>query len=241
MDQVSIVTPEGITLDMPLAGAGSRFIAAVIDTTLQLLTLLGLFILTRLAPDSGVVAALFVALAFAVFTAYDILFETLASGRTPGKRWTGLRVVTVAGGPIRFTTSAVRNLLRLVDILPGSYLVGIVTIILSKKNQRLGDMAAGTLVVRERTTVSSGPWSTGLPAADDADLDGWDPTALTADEVATVRRFLERRTTLTQEARARLGAELAGRLRPKVAAPVENLSDERFLELAVAAKLRRDV
>jgi uncharacterized RDD family membrane protein YckC len=240
MDRVSIVTPEGITLEMPLAGAGSRFIAAVIDTSLQVATLLGLLLLRLAAPDSGVVAALFVVLAFAVFTAYDILFETLASGRTPGKRWTGLRVVTAAGGPVRFTTSAIRNLLRLVDILPGSYLVGIVTIVVSKRNQRLGDMAAGTLVVRERTTVSSGPWSTGLPAADDADIEGWDPTALTADEVATVRRFLERRTSLTAEARARLAAELAGRLRPKVAAPVENLPNERFLELAVAAKLRRE-
>jgi hypothetical protein len=113
------------------------------------------------------------------------------------------------------------------------------TIIVSRRNQRLGDMAAGTLVVRERTTVASGPWTTGLPAADDAELEGWDTTALTGEEVATVRRFLERRTTLTPEARARLAAELAGRLRPKVAVPVGDLHDERFLELAVAAKLRR--
>lgn len=237
-DRITIVTPEGVNLELPLAGVGSRFIAAVIDTAIQLLTLLGLFLLASTVPDSGVVTGLTAVGAFAVFIAYDISFETLASGRTPGKRVTGLRVVTTGGAPVRFLTSAIRNLLRLVDILPGTYTVGIVTIVLTRRNQRLGDLAAGTLVVRERTPATAGPWMAATAEGVTAgELDGWDATALTGEEIATVRRFLERRPTLVPEARRRLAAELAGRLRPKVAAPVEDLADERFLELAVAARM----
>jgi uncharacterized RDD family membrane protein YckC len=241
-DHTSIVTPEGVTLDLPLAGVGSRFIAAIIDTAIQVVLLIAIVLIGSALPDSGVVAALTVIGAFAVFTAYDICFETLASGRTPGKRAVGLRVVTRGGAPVRFLTSAVRNLLRLVDILPGTYLVGIVCVIASRRNQRLGDLAAGTLVVRERTAAARAApsWTSAAhPPVDPEDIEGWDATALTSEETATGRRFLERRTTLVPEARARLAAELAGRLRPKVATPSDDLADETFLERAVAAKLHR--
>jgi uncharacterized RDD family membrane protein YckC len=242
-DHTSIVTPEGVTLDLPLAGVGSRFIAAVIDTTIQVLLVLGIGLIAAAAPESGLVAALTVVAAFAVFIGYDISFETLASGRTPGKRVAGLRVVTSGGAPIRFMTSAIRNVLRLVDILPGTYFVGIVAIVATKRNQRLGDLAAGTLVVRERTAAAkaASDWTSAAhPPVPDADVEGWDATGLTGDEVATVRRFLERRTTLVPEARARLAAELAGRLRPKVATPDDDLADETFLERALAAKRVRE-
>jgi uncharacterized RDD family membrane protein YckC len=244
-DQISIVTPEGITLALPLAGVGSRFIAALIDTSIQFAALLGLSLLRAGLPDNGVVSAVFIVVAFVLFTGYDISFETLASGRTPGKRVTGLRVVTAAGAPVRFTTSAIRNVLRVVDILPGTYLIGIVTIVLTTRNQRLGDLAAGTLVVRERTGADSrpsGPWTVvpGSDPGDDVDpFEGWDVTAVTGDEVATVRRFLERRTSLVPDARARLAAELAGRLRPKVAAPETDVPDETFLMRVVGAKGRQ--
>jgi uncharacterized RDD family membrane protein YckC len=237
-DHVSIVTAEGVSIDLPLAGVGSRFIAAIIDTAIQVATLIALGLVAAVAPDSGVVGAGFLFLAFALFTGYDICFETLASGRTPGKRVTGLRVVTAGGGPVRFLTSTIRNVLRLVDILPGTYLVGIVVIVATRRNQRLGDLAAGTLVVRERTSVSvpkDAPWVSSGYAADE-DLEGWDATALTEDEIATIRRFLDRRSTLVPDARARLAAELAGRVRPKVAAPTTDLADETFLERAVAAR-----
>jgi uncharacterized RDD family membrane protein YckC len=244
-EQVSIVTPEGITLDLPLAGVGSRFIAAIIDTAIQVAILIALGLVQAGAPDNGVLSAVFIVAAFVLFTGYDIAFETLASGRTPGKRVTGLRVVTVTGAPVRFTTSAVRNVMRLIDILPGTYLVGIVSIVATKRNQRLGDLAAGTLVVRERVDAHVRPsaaWTPVASANDPADagvvLAGWDVTAVTAEEVATVRRFLERRASLVPEARARLAAELAGRLRPKVATP-DDLVDEAFLARVVSAKAQQ--
>ena len=249
-DRISIATPEGVDVQLTLAGVGSRFIAAVIDQVIQWSIMLAAMLGLALAgtssglddsDDAGALAiAVFVAVVFLVQFVYDVLFETLASGRTPGKRWTGLRVVRADGAPIGFVTSAVRNLLRLVDGLPGMYAVGIVAILASSRNQRLGDMAAGTLVVRERRGGRAKSQPVPVPATwAQAPPPAWDVSAVTADELATVRRFLERRGTLTPDARARLANELALRLRPKVVGPPEGQAPEAFLEELSAAKAAR--
>ena len=160
-DRLSIPTPEGVDLELTLAGVGSRFVAGLLDQVVQWSVIIALMVLAGVLRDGdglggaeGAAATLamaaFVVLVFAVQLLYDVSFETLASGRTPGKRWTGLRVVRLDGAPVGFVTSAVRNLLRIVDVLPGFYGVGLVAVLASRRNQRLGDMAAGTLVVRER-------------------------------------------------------------------------------------------
>jgi uncharacterized RDD family membrane protein YckC len=185
----------------------------------------------------GVLAAGLVVAAFLVQFGYDVLFETLGSGRTPGKRWTGLRVVMKSGGPVGFVASSVRNILRIVDALPGFYLVAILSVLFTSNNQRLGDLAAGTLVVRERRQARALPPSADSPARPtDADAGLWDVSAVSADEVATVRRFLERRATLTPDARERLAHEMATRLAPKVAGPPRHWQAEAFLEYLVSAK-----
>src|SRR5437868_3232179 len=154
-DRLTIATPEGVDLELTLAGVGSRFASAIVDYLIQAAIIIGLGLVlglgAGLSPDaSGFAAALWTVLAFLLFVGYDIAFEVLASGRTPGKRMNGLRVVREDGGPVTFPISAVRNVLRIVDILPGTYLVGMVSILVARRNQRLGDFAAGTLVVRER-------------------------------------------------------------------------------------------
>jgi uncharacterized RDD family membrane protein YckC len=253
-DRMAVATPEGVTLEFTLAGVGSRFVAALLDALIQ-----GLLVLAVMLLFAGIlgdvlggwgVAVVFIA-GFLVLFGYDIAFETLASGRTLGKRWTGLRVVKNSGAPVTFTTSAVRNLMRLVDILPTAYLVGIVTILATSKNQRLGDLAAGTIVVRERTAsaapaVSAGGWAGWTPPAPAGvggvsadDLAGWDVSQVTPEEVAAVRQFLARRGSITYDARRRLGWELANRLRPKVAGPPDGIGPENFLEALVAAKSSR--
>lgn len=181
--------------------------------------------------------ALVVAFAFLVNFGYDVAFETLASGRTPGKRWTGLRVVRADGGPVTFSTSAVRNLMRLVDGL-FAYAVGVVAILVSARNQRLGDLAAGTVVVRERRAPAE-EWARHEHHVPVEDLRTWDVSAVTTEEVATVRRFLDRRAELTAEARGRLAHEFALRLRPKVAGAPDDLPPETFLEHLAAAKAAR--
>ncbi|MDQ1446480.1 MAG: hypothetical protein QOI20_2944 [Acidimicrobiaceae bacterium] len=249
---MAVATPEGVTLEFTLAGVGSRFFAGLLDALIQGVLVIGMWLLTWAGTNAVGAWAIAVGVvgSFVVVFGYDIAFETLASGRTLGKRWTGLRVVKVGGAPVTFTTSAVRNLLRLVDILPTAYLVGIAAILATPHNQRLGDLAAGTIVVRERTqpvapTTSSAAgggrssWTGWSDAAVNADLSAWDVSAVTAEEVAAVREFLARRESLTGEARTRLARSLAGRLRPKVALPDERIGPEKFLERLVAAKAGR--
>ena len=238
-DVISIDTPEGVPLELTLAGVGSRFLAAIVDTLIQTATLLVIVLLATIAGGSGPVVAVATILGFLVFLGYDILFETKASGRTPGKRLTGLRVVRRGGGPVGFRTSAVRNLLRVVDLLPTAYVIGIISILVTKQNQRLGDLAAGTLVLREmKGTVPIAPVRSADPELI-GEVGDWDVSGVTADEVATVRRFLERRPGLTSDARARLARELTTRLYPKVVGPPPEVAPEHFLEQLVAAKAAR--
>ena len=252
-DRISIATPEGVDLELTLAGVGSRCAARVLDQLIQTGVLVALGLLLAAvggflgggdseAGSGGTAVATAVVLigVFVVQFGYDVLFETLASGRSPGKRWTGLRVVRVDGAPVGFVTSAVRNLVRIVDFLPGFYGVAIVAVLVSSRNQRLGDMAAGTLVVREKKAAPLAATAAGLPPhrwADD--VTGWDVSAVTTEELATVRRFLDRRSGLTPVARERLGADLAGRLFPKVVGPTDRMGAEQFLEALVAAKAAR--
>lgn len=236
-DRITIATPEGVDLELTLAGVGSRFASAIVDFAIQLALLgaLGVVFLVAGAGGGAGVGA-FTLLSFLLFAGYDILFEVLASGRTPGKRLNGLRVVRSDGSPVGFLTSAVRNSLRLVDILPGSYLVGIVAILATRRNQRLGDLAADTLVVREPRRRRRAAPSTAPLAADAL---AWDASAVTRDEILTVRRFLDRRDELGGDARRRLARELAAALRERVTGVPDGLPDETFLERLAAAKAAR--
>ena len=249
-DTVTIATPEGVDLELTLAGLGSRFVAALVDAALQGLViagfgllLVGVELFSGGLELGGLGVALFSLVIFLVWFGYHIFFEVLASGRTPGKRWSGLRVVRTGGYPVTFAASAVRNLLRLVDLLPAAYVTGCVTILVTRRNQRLGDLAAGTLVVRERLgrePRSRPPYRPAVAAPPSPEeLAGWDVSAVTGEELAAVRRFLERRHELDGAARHDLGWQLAERLRPKVAGAPDSLSAEGFLERLAAAKAAR--
>ena len=248
-DRISVATPEGVTLEATLAGVGSRLAAGIIDQLLRLAVVLALMATMAALGASGVfgddagglaIAVLIVVL-FLVQFAYDVLFETLAGGRTPGKRWTGLRVVKVGGAPVGFLASVIRNLLRIVDALPTFYLVGMLAVLFTRNNQRLGDLAAGTIVVRERRQKTGIPKvAPPPPAMSGVDMSLWDVSAVSAEELATVRRFLDRREQLTTESRDRLAHEIATRLGPKVVGPPRQWTPEAFLEYLVAAKAARE-
>jgi uncharacterized RDD family membrane protein YckC len=237
-DRLTIATPEGVDLELTLAGVGSRFASALVDYAIQGLLLVALTLLYAYGFGGGGFAlAAYSLLAFVLVIGYDVAFEVLASGRTPGKRLNGLRVVRESGAPVTFATSAVRNVLRLVDWLPGTYLVGMIAILVSSRNQRLGDLAAGTLVVRERKPLPKEPR---LPLYQRAlDLPAWDTSAIGPEELAAVRSFLARRDSLTRDARNQVALELASRLRPKVGGAVGDSPAELFLERLVAAKAGR--
>jgi uncharacterized RDD family membrane protein YckC len=241
-DRLTLATPEGVDLELTLAGVGSRFASALIDYLIQLVILIALALVLGLgvglkANQSGYAAAIWIVLGFLLFVGYDICFEVLASGRTPGKRLNGLRVVLENGGPVTFPASAVRNVLRIIDLLPGTYLVGIISILVSVRNQRLGDHAAGTLVVRERKALPLEPVLRSYRG--DVRAPAWDTSAIGADELTAVRSFLARRDSLTADARAQLAMALASRLRPKLGGGVAQEPPELFLERLAAAKADR--
>jgi uncharacterized RDD family membrane protein YckC len=158
-NQLNIDTPELVSIEMPIAGIGSRFIAIVVD---YLILIVGGFVLTLIMivviaavhvfanwSENWIVAFIFI-LVFLANWGYFALFETFWNGRTPGKRAAKIRVIHRSGRAISFLEALARNLVRFVDYLPGFYAVGAIAIFLSKQNQRLGDMVAGTLVVHDR-------------------------------------------------------------------------------------------
>jgi uncharacterized RDD family membrane protein YckC len=243
-DRISIETPEGVELELVLAGVGSRMVAALTDLLLKGVLLAALWILGGAVVDGGpggFLTAVTIVGSFLVLFGYDVAFETLASGRTPGKRAAGLRVVRLGGEPVGFLASAVRNLVRLVDTQPGMvHAVGAASILVTRRNQRLGDLAAGTLVVRERRAPLPAAPAAGVPDFALADrYAAWDVSSVTSFELVTVRRFLERRWQLDPAARHRLGWELAERLRPKVVGAPPGLHPEQFLEAVAEAKASR--
>ncbi|MDQ3987114.1 MAG: RDD family protein [Actinomycetota bacterium] len=248
-DRLTISTPEGVEIELSLAGLGSRLSAAVIDALIKFaLTLAILFTLGGVSAstmdDSNMNYLALAGVILAIFLTtfgYDIFFEAFASGRTPGKAALGIRVVREGGRPCGFLAATIRNVMRLVDFLPSGYLIGIVSVLATAKNQRVGDIAAGTIVVRDRNAPAY-RGSIGTPAAPPSaappSVSGWDVSAITPDELSAVRSFLERRFELDPEARYRLGWELAERLRPKVGG-AEQSHPEFFLEQLAATKTAR--
>ena len=239
-DRITIDTPEGVTLELTLAGLGSRAIAGGIDLVLKgLLAGAELLVLVTLFGDLGYVVVLPVAgLSMLV---YNVMFETLAGGRTPGKRIGGLRVVLASGRSVDFRASMIRNALRLIDGIALSYLPTMVSIVVTRRNQRPGDLAVGTVVIRDRREIDRAkPAAPAVATQPEHAAAGatWDVSAVPAEDIATVRSFLERRNDLTAPARARLAAQLDGALRPRVGGADERDS-ERFLEILYETKRSR--
>ncbi len=240
---MTIATPEGVEVEMVLAGLGSRFLARLLDTLIQAVCIIALAIIAGVASTAigGYAAAFGVVGFFLVLWAYDVVFETLASGRTPGKQAAGIRVVGMRGEPVSFRASAVRNIVRVFELVFFLYLPAVVSILLTRHDQRLGDLAAGTVVVREKFGGHAPPTLTTFAAitVQPAMVATWDVSAITAREVQTVRRFLDRRLELPWHVRGYLAHELVQRLAPKVTGLPHDAHPEYVLEGIVVAKQSR--
>lgn len=234
----AIVTPEAVFLNVDVAGLGSRMIAAVIDSLIQGALLLLFFLVFVPAGSAAGISgaggvAVIAVVVFAIVWGYFPLFEGLYSGRTPGKRAQRLRVMQADGQPAGFGPIAVRNLLRIVDFLPAYYAAGVITILATPRSQRIGDLVAGTIVVRDRRAPQPAvaPDASPIAASMAARLD---TTGLTEREYDVARSFLQRRASLDPAARANLAARIAGTLRervPDVAGGARD--DEEFVEAVV--------
>jgi uncharacterized membrane protein SpoIIM required for sporulation/uncharacterized RDD family membrane protein YckC len=219
---VEVETPELVVLSYTIAGVGSRAYAALIDYVICALFVfladLGITVffarggaLVRNASASLAIS-LIILIQFAVLWGYYVLFEALADGRTPGKQLQRLRVVRDGGYSVTFGSSAVRNLMRIVDMQPVLlYGVGMVSVMLSKSGKRLGDMAAGTIVVKEglvRQPVVAASGGGGFSAKSDAPRLH---AVLTAAEFDLLERFSQRQRDLDPERRAQIAGQLAER------------------------------
>jgi uncharacterized RDD family membrane protein YckC len=239
-DRITISTPEGLELEVQLAGLASRFIAGATDVIIQLILAVLLVVLTGVISGGGHLDALAAVIGvFLIWFAYPIGFEVLARGRTPGKRLTHLRVVREGGSAVDLTASAIRNFMRLLDGPTLLYVPTVVSIIATRRNQRPGDLAAGTLVVREATPAAATPVVQPGRAPLVASWESWDVSAVSDADIAAIRQFLARRYTLDAAARHDLGRRLAAGLSAKVAGAPQDGSAEHFLETLIEAKSRR--
>ena len=215
-----IITPEAVVLELETAGVASRLFSGVIDALAQL----GLFMLLAIVVALGLSAAggvsvqvhqaIVAILVFFVIFLYPLLSEMLSRGRTLGKAAMGLRVVTVEGAPIRFRHAALRSMGGLVDkwVPPGG-LVGIFFVLATPTRQRIGDLLAGTVVIRDpnRTALPAGIWFP-VPPGYEVYAASIDPTAFTVDQYTIVRAFLIRIRELTPAARYAVALDLADRV-----------------------------
>ncbi|MHB9146239.1 MAG: RDD family protein [Symbiobacteriia bacterium] len=243
-EQVAVITPESVDFSLDVAGLGSRAAALLVDEIIKGVAAglvgVGAFFLGRAVGEETlpgiIVTAAGLILAVVIYAAYHIILEAAWSGRTVGKRLMGLRVVKDTGVPIGFVDALLRNLLRLVDALPSFYLVGIIAIFATAQHKRVGDMAAATLVIKERSlkapavAVAPSDSGTGGPAARLALLPRID-----YQEAELIRNFLGRRQALASEARRDLASRLAGALRRQGVTPAllelgEAAADEEILE-----------
>ena len=210
-DFLSIDTPENVAFGYSVAGIGSRFLAALIDTiliiVLQIIVNLVVTFFSNILVDDLFggdaiiwIAALFGLIAFALFWGYYILFEMIWNGQSPGKRWTGLRVLRTDGTPITLVEAVIRNLVRLVDFLPFFYGVGVVTMFINDQARRLGDLAAGTLVVHDQAAVTLDSLSAvvtfGPISQVSADIEALPLERLTDQDLQLIEDYLRRRYEL---------------------------------------------
>lgn len=244
-DQLKLSTPEGVELELTLAGLGSRMSARMLDLILAGLLGIGLAVVIGLIL-SGIGAPADLAFAtgggffFFALLGYDVYFEVFREGQTPGKRRLRVKVMSAEGGAVNARMSLARNALRLIDELGTLFIAGTIALVRSRRNQRLGDMAGGTVVVELDPSGGVPELTISLAALRVLeDAGAWDTSAVDDDDLHAARRLLERRRNLTGAHRGRLAGMIAERIRPKLVGPPDELDDEHLLEVVVALKARR--
>ncbi len=237
-EKLTIETPEQIALEFPLAGVGSRGLALCIDTLIQVIVALIVAVIVMLTlPDlsrtwvgaKNWVTAIAGFLLFCLYWGYFAAFEILWNGQTPGKRQAKIRVISASGRPITTFEGIARNIMRAIDSL-GLYAVGCISSAIDKRNRRLGDMVAGTVVVHEVEEQSVSYWysqekSAYVPAVNQP------VTALTAQEFQLIEAFLARRLDIPNLQRLQSAQTIADRIGTRLNVPkAERPVDEGFLE-----------
>lgn len=243
MKEYRLISPEKVQLDLELAGLGSRFAAAFADGIVKAILIVFFIIAASLLLGLGAVTASgwrdmvktgeYVSLAgaftlliiFGIVYGYSILFETIWNGQTPGKRLIKIRVVQKNGSPVTFTQVLVRNMFTIIDQLPCLYTVGIISIFLTRRNQRLGDLAAGTVVLREKSSCTPAVIDDTVPEAAWARAACLHLHAVTEAEFSALKQYLLRKDALRPEEALALEQKLAAHFRGKLGIRAEESQD----------------
>jgi uncharacterized RDD family membrane protein YckC len=256
-DQLSIDTPEQVELEFAVAGIGSRFVAVLLDHLIQIgfyfiFLIAGAILFGAIANRINLlgkwVLAAFIAVNFLLIWGYYTLFEAFWHGQTPGKHIMKLRVIKDSGRQITLFEAMSRNLLRIVDYMPGFYLVGVIAMLCTKRHQRLGDLAAGTIVVHERSDqqpllIERGtsilpahhapgydPLSSATAAQDAGSLPADAVAKLGADDLLLIESFFARALDLSLTTRAEIATRISTQMAAKMNIAVPGGNPERFLE-----------
>lgn len=228
-DFFNIDTPENVIFGYEVVGIGSRFLASLIDTLIiggiLLFVNLAVGFVDRFVDNTTILVAISLLLSFAIIWGYFILFELQWNGQSPGKRRMGLRVIRQDGTPITLTESVIRNLVRLIDFFPAMYGVGILTMFIDGQSRRLGDLAAGTLVVRDEDMVTldtlkqaaARPTLLRPPGETETAVRQWPLHLLNDEDIRLASSFLERRQELQNS--NQLAYQITRRLMKKMGVP----------------------
>lgn len=241
-------TPERVSLSLDVAGLGTRVLAYLVDLFIVFLFWVTVLLVYSLFGDalkevqalSGGMQLLLGLATILTSWGYDVLFETLWRGQSPGKRVVGLRVVKADGSPVGFVEAAIRNLARLADVFPALYTTGALCVALTPRHQRLGDLLAGTLVVKERAydlSRYSGLATAAAPSAPVAAAAARVARGLEHQELERVLDFLARREDIDAEARVRIARKIAAVFAARAGAPPPaDAEAESFLEALARAQ-----
>ncbi|WP_010530891.1 RDD family protein [Lentibacillus jeotgali] len=239
-EEVAVKTPEFVSLNFKLAGLGSRSGAMIIDqlllTAFNIVTILFVVLVVQsgfssFLAGSAVPLTILIMVIFAVYWGYFFVCEYFFGGKTLGKRLLGIRVIQDNGHSITLLSSLIRNLLRIIDMLPTAYFIGIIMVFFHSRHKRLGDMAAGTIVVHERRVKSKGKYdpiekeieSRGL-TKESLPIDTWALWSLGMKEWNLLKRYSERLLQLEDADRTDLTKRLAAALFPKIGVVPDNMS-----------------
>jgi uncharacterized RDD family membrane protein YckC len=246
-----VITGEAVEVELPIARLATRTIAILVDAAVELLfgvvpLILAITVLVGSNVDSALIGAIAIVGVVVIFLVYPVTLETLTRGRSLGKLVMGLRVVRDDGGPVRFRHAFVRGLVGLVIEWPGlpfaplSWIFGAGALLFNSKGKRIGDLAAGTMVLQERLP-DRGRFVAQMPPP----LAPWaltlDLTRVDDDLAMTVRQFLSRAHELRAEPRTRLGQQLVNEVMAVTApAPPPGTSGWWYLAAVLAERRRRE-
>ena len=243
IEKLTIDTPENVALEFPLAGIGSRFLAIICDTLIQVVLYIVLVLVVYVAipsqlqwasVDKWLTAAMIIAI-FCLYWGYFAFFETIWKGQTPGKRLVKIRVIKDTGRAITPFEAVARNLLRAIDQFPGIYAVGVLTAFLNKDNRRLGDFVAGTIVVHERKAQDAESiWS--IPS--EAAARSIDVSTLSERDLEVIEAFLGRRLDMPLDVRQQTARKLADVFAARLNVPAETRGSNEDLLESVALNIR---